>query len=163
MEYTFRSANRADTGLILDFIRRLAEYERLLDAVTATEELLAEWLFDKQIGEVFFVMVEEKEVGFALYFHNFSTFQGKAGLYVEDVYIDPAYRGNGYGKAIFRELARIAVNRDCGRMDWVCLDWNQPSIDFYHSIGAKAMREWSTYRLEDQALTDLAREREGVA
>lgn len=122
----------------------------------ADETTLETWIFDKEKAEVFFVLEEGKEVGFALYFHNFSTFVGRGGIYLEDVYILPEYRGKGYGKAILKKLAAIAVERGCGRMEWVCLDWNQPSIDFYLSLGAQPMSDWTLYRLTGDALAQLA-------
>lgn len=148
----FRFAERKDAGLILSFIRGLAEYERMADQVSATEELLEEWIFDQKKAEVLFVMEGEAEVGFALFFHNFSTFLGKAGIYLEDLYVKPEYRGKGYGKGLFKELARIAVERGCGRLEWCCLDWNQPSIDFYRSMEAEALTDWTTYRLTGDTL-----------
>ena len=126
----FRDAERKDVSLILQFIKEIAAYEKMSNQVIADETTLETWIFDKEKAEVFFVMEEGKEVGFALYFHNFSTFVGRGGIYLEDVYILPEYRGKGYGKAILKKLAAIAVERGCGRMEWVCLDWNQPSIDF---------------------------------
>lgn len=148
----FRMATADDTGLILYFIKALADYENKLDEVVATEEGLREWIFEKKRAEVLFAVKDGKEVGFALYFYNFSTFLGKAGLYLEDLYVLPEYRGKGIGKGIFRQLARIAVEQGCGRIDWWCLDWNKPSIDFYLSLGAQAMDEWTVYRLSGQAL-----------
>ncbi|MBR3130490.1 MAG: GNAT family N-acetyltransferase, partial [Clostridia bacterium] len=127
-QLTFRKAEETDCGLILRFIRALAAYEKMLDEVVATENLLRDWLFRKHSGEVLFACEDGKEVGFALFFHNFSTFVGRAGLYLEDLYVLPEYRGNGYGKALLKQLASIAVERGCGRMEWVCLDWNRPSI-----------------------------------
>ena len=154
---TFRYANEQDTGIILNFIKELATYENMLDEVVATEELLKEWLFDKKAAEVLFALEEGKEVGFALFFHNFSTFLGRAGIYLEDLYVKPEYRGKGYGKALLKELARIAVERGCGRLEWSCLDWNQPSIDFYLSLDAKLMDEWTLYRAAGETLHKLAR------
>ena len=156
---TFRVATRNDAPLILEFIKALAEYEKMLRDVTATPELLEYWLFDKQSAEVLFAIVDGKEVGFALYFNNFSTFLGKAGLYLEDLFVLPKYRGHGIGKALLRELAHIAVGRGYGRMEWACLDWNEPSIEFYRSIGAVDMHEWTTYRLTGDTLTKLAEHR----
>ena len=158
MDLTFRYAEEKDTALILAFIKKLAEYENLLDQVTATEAVLKEWLFKKKKAEVIFAVADETEVGFALYFYNFSTFLGKAGLYLEDLFVDPEYRGKGYGKAILKELARIAVERGCGRLEWWCLDWNQPSIDFYLSLGAEAMDDWTVYRISGDTLKQLAGE-----
>jgi len=154
---TFRFATEADTPLILNFIRGLAEYEKMLDLVVADEALLADQLFYKKNAEVIFALEDGVEVGFALFFHNFSTFLGRAGLYLEDLYVLPAYRGRGYGKAILQKLAAIAVERGCGRMEWWCLDWNQPSIDFYKSLGAESMDEWTVYRLTGDTLENLAK------
>lgn len=152
----FRYAKREDTPLILDFIKGLAEYEKMSDEVVADEETLKEWLFDKQKAEVIFALEGEKEVGFALFFHNFSTFLGRAGIYLEDLFVKPEYRGKGYGKGLLKKLASIAVERDCGRLEWCCLDWNRPSIDFYLSLGAKQMDEWTTYRVTGETLKNLA-------
>ncbi len=153
---TFRAAVREDCPLILQFIKELAAYEKMLDEVVADEATLERWLFDKEKAEVIFAVVEGKEIGFALFFHNFSTFLGRAGLYLEDLYVKPEYRGHGFGKAIFKELARIAVERGCGRLEWWCLDWNQPSIEFYLSLGAKPMSDWTVYRLTKDRLEELA-------
>jgi len=153
----FRYAGEQDAALILHFIRGLAEYENMLDDVVATEELLREWIFEKKKAEVIFALEEGKEVGFALFFHNFSTFLGRAGLYLEDLFVLPEYRGKGYGKGLLRQLARIALERGCGRLEWCCLDWNKPSIDFYLSLGAQPMQEWTVYRLTGDTLRDMAR------
>ena len=153
---TFRFAEAADCALILSFIRGLAEYEKMSDQVVATEELLREWIFDKQKAEVLFACDEGREVGFALFFHNFSTFLGRAGIYLEDLFVLPEYRGKGYGKGLLRRLAQIALERGCGRLEWWCLDWNQPSIDFYRSLGAEPMEEWTTYRLTGETLREIA-------
>ena len=139
---TFRFAERKDTTLILRFIRDLARYEKMEDQVTATESLLEEWIFDKQKAEVLFAVVEEKEIGFALFFHNFSTFLGRAGIYLEDLYVMPDYRGHGFGK-LFSRTCRNRRERGCGRLEWWCLDWNRPSIDFYLSL---ARSPWKTGR-----------------
>ena len=152
----FRNAQRNDVGLILQFIRELADYEKMLSEVVADEATLEEWIFDKQKAEVIFALEGEKEVGFALYFHNFSTFLGQAGIYLEDLYVKPEYRGKGYGKAILKKLASIAVERGCGRLEWWCLDWNKPSIDFYRSLGAEPMDDWTVYRIAGETLTNLA-------
>jgi len=154
----FRFANRADTALILDFIKRLAEYENMLDEVTADEKTLEKWIFEKQKAEVIFAMCDGKEVGFALFFHNFSTFLGKAGIYLEDLFVLAEYRGRGFGKGLIKTLAEIAVERDCGRLEWWCLDWNKPSIDFYLSLGAVPMNDWTVYRITGDTLTNLAKE-----
>lgn len=155
-EVTFRKAVREDVPLILEFIKGLAEYEKMSDEVVATEEILDEWLFDKEKAEVISAIAEGEEVGFALFFHNFSTFLGRAGIYLEDLFVKPKYRGNGYGKAILKRLAQIAVERGCGRLEWSCLDWNQPSIDFYLSLGATPMSGWTGYRLTGKTLADAA-------
>lgn len=152
----FRTAERNDVGLILQFIRELADYEKMLDEVVADEATLEEWLFDKQKAEVIFVLEDDEEVGFALFFHNFSTFLGRAGIYLEDLYVRPEHRGKGYGKALLRKLASIAVERGCGRLEWWCLDWNKPSIDFYLSLGAEPMSDWTVYRIAGDTLTQLA-------
>lgn len=153
---SFRQAQVEDCSLILQFIKGLAEYEKMLDEVSATEELLKEWIFDKEKAEVIFVLEDKKEVGFALFFHNFSTFLGKAGIYLEDLYVLPEFRGRGYGKALLAELARITVERGCGRLEWYCLDWNKPSIDFYLSLGAVPLEDWTVYRLTGDTLTRFA-------
>jgi len=156
-ELTFRSAEDKDCALILSFIKELARYEKMSDQVVATEELLSEWIFQKKKAEVIFACENGKEIGFALFFHNFSTFLGRAGLYLEDLYILPEYRGKGYGKATLRKLAQIAVERGCGRLEWGGLDWNQPSIDFYLSLDAQPMEDWTVYRITGQTLIDLAK------
>ncbi len=156
--FTFREAREDDCGLILYFIKELAAYEHMSSDVVATEELLREWLFEKKKAEVLFACADGREVGFALFFHNFSTFLGRAGIYLEDLYILPEYRGKGYGKATLKKLAQIAVSRGCGRLEWSCLDWNQPSIDFYLSLGAKPLDDWTAYRAAGDTLTDLAKD-----
>ena len=152
---TFRYAEEKDCTLILKFIKDLAAYEKMLNEVVATEDLLEEWLFEKKKAEVIFAIENGKEIGFALFFHNFSTFLGRAGIYLEDLYVMPEYRGKGYGKAILKELARIAVERNCGRLEWWCLDWNKPSIDFYLSLGAEQMSDWTVYRIAGDTLKKL--------
>lgn len=152
----FRFANKNDCKKILCFIKHLAEYEKLSNEVVATKELLEEWIFEKKKAEVIFVLENEKEVGFALFFHNFSTFLGRAGIYLEDLFVLPEYRGKGYGKGLLKKLAQITVERGCGRLEWSCLDWNRPSIDFYLSLGATPMEEWTVYRLTGDTLTKMA-------
>ena len=154
----FRMAAEQDIPLILEFIRDLAEYEGMLDQVVADEDLLRRELFEQHRAEVLFAVVKGQEVGFALFFHNFSTFLGRAGLYLEDLFVRPECRGKGYGKALLRQLARIARERGCGRMEWWCLDWNRPSIAFYQSLGARAMDEWTVYRLTAADLERLAKQ-----
>ena len=157
MNTSIRKATKEDVGLILSFIRGLAEYEKMTDQMVATEELMEEWLFEKKIAEVLFAVEDGKEVGFALFFHNFSTFLGRGGIYLEDLFVFPAYRGRGHGKRLLCRLAEIAVEEGCGRLEWSCLDWNKPSIDFYLSMGAIPMEEWTTYRLTGDALVKAAR------
>lgn len=151
-----RFAREGDEGLILGFIKELAAYERMSDLVVASEALLREWIFERKKAEVLFAMEEGKEVGFALFFHNFSTFLGRAGIYLEDLFVLPAHRGRGHGTALIRSLARIAVERGCGRLEWSCLDWNTPSIRFYLSLGAERMDEWTVYRFAGERLCALA-------
>ncbi len=154
---TFRPAVPGDEGLILSFIRALADYEKMSGQVVATPELLREWLFEKQKAEVIFALAGGREVGFALFFHNFSTFLGRAGVYLEDLFVLPEERGKGYGKALLKELGRIAVERGCGRLEWACLDWNRPSIDFYTKrMHAVPMDEWTVYRLTGETLLEAA-------
>lgn len=155
-QLTFRYATEEDTTLILRFIKDLARYEKMEDQVVATEELLREWIFDQKKAEVLFAMCDGEEIGFALFFHNFSTFLGRAGIYLEDLFVKPEQRGQGYGKAILKKLAAIAVERGCGRLEWWCLDWNQSSIDFYLAMGAEQMSDWTTYRVAGEALLELA-------
>lgn len=155
---TFRYAERKDIPLILQFIKDLAAYEKMLDEVIADEPTLEEWIFERQKAEVIFALENDQEVGFALFFHNFSTFLGRAGLYLEDLFVKPAFRGKGYGKQILKKLAAIAVERKCGRLEWWCLDWNQPSIDFYLSLGAESMSDWTVYRITGDTLQTLAQE-----
>ncbi len=154
-EVTFRFAERKDCKLILDFIKKLASYEKMSDDVVATESLLEEWIFDKKKAEVIFAVVDGKEVGFALFFHNFSTFLGRAGIYLEDLFVLEEYRGNGYGKALLKKLAQITRERGCGRLEWCCLDWNTPSVDFYLALGAERMDDWTTFRLSGDTLTNF--------
>jgi GNAT superfamily N-acetyltransferase len=157
MNREFRVATRNDAALILGFIKELAEYENMLDEVIADEKLLTEWIFEKKKAEVIFVLENGKEVGFALFFHNFSTFLGRAGIYLEDLFVKPEHRKKGHGKALIKELARIAVERGCGRLEFSCLDWNKPSIDFYLSLGATQMSDWTTYRFFGDNLKNLAK------
>lgn len=153
----YRYAKVEDTGLILQFIRALADYEQMLSEVVADEETLRKWIFEKEKAEVIFALENGKEVGFALFFHNFSTFLGRAGIYLEDLYVSPGYRGKGYGKGLIKTLAEIAVERGCGRLEWWCLDWNKPGIDFYLSLGAEAMSDWTVYRIAGDTLKKLGK------
>ena len=156
-EFSFRFAERKDTALILQFIRELAEYEKLRHEVVADEATLEEWIFDRKKAEVLFALENGREVGFALFFHNFSTFLGRGGIYLEDLFVLPEYRGRGCGKALLKKLAALAVERGCGRLEWWCLDWNRPSIDFYLSLGAEPMKDWTVYRIAGDTLQKLAR------
>ena len=158
MSMKIRYAERKDVALILQLIKELACYEKMSDEVVATEAILEDWLFDRKRAEVIFALEGDTEVGFALFFHNFSTFLGRSGLYLEDLFVKPEYRGKGYGKGLLKTLAKIAVERECGRLEWVCLDWNQPSIDFYKSMGAIPMDEWTIYRVAGERLKDMAKE-----
>ncbi|HEY9745252.1 MAG TPA: GNAT family N-acetyltransferase [Oculatellaceae cyanobacterium] len=159
MAYTIREAVEADVPVILQLIRELAEYEKLLHEVEATEERLAQSLFAfNATAKALMVDVDGRSVGFALYFYNYSTFLAKKGIYLEDLYVQPAYRGKGLGKALLTKLAQIAVKEDCGRLEWSVLDWNAPSIAFYKSLEAVPMDEWTTYRLTGEALSRLGRQ-----
>lgn len=155
-EFEYRFAGENDVGKILYFIRQLAVYEKMEDQVVATEELLREWIFEKGKAEVLFAIEDGREVGFALFCYNFSTFLGRAGIWLEDLFVLPEFRGKGYGKGLLKQLAKIAVERGCGRLEWYCLDWNQPSIDFYRSFGAVALDDWTTYRLSGDTLKKMA-------
>ena len=155
-DLNIRFAVPGDEAIILDFIRGLAEYENLSGEVVVTEALLREWLFEKRTAEVLIAELDGVPIGYSLFFHNFSTFLGRAGIYLEDLYILPEHRGHGYGKAMLRRLAQLTVERGCGRLEWACLDWNRPSIDFYLSLDAKPMSEWTGYRLTGDALRALA-------
>lgn len=154
--FKIRPATKDDVSEILVFIKKLAEYEKLSHCVIATEELLKKNLFDEKRAEVLLGISDGEVVGFALFFHSFSTFVGKAGIWLEDLFVLPKYRKNGYGKALLKELARIALKRDCARLEWSCLDWNEPSIKFYLSLNAEAMDEWTTYRLDGENLANFA-------
>ncbi|WP_312907654.1 GNAT family N-acetyltransferase [Tissierella praeacuta] len=156
--FKIRFAEEKDVELILDFIKELADYEKLLHEVVATEETLMDSLFVRKSAEVIIGEHDGKPVGFALFFHNFSTFLGRPGIYLEDLYVRPEMRGKGYGKILLFFLAKLAIERNCGRFEWWCIDWNEPSINFYKSIGAVPMDEWTVYRVHNQALIDLANE-----
>lgn len=154
--FKLRKAQPEDVGLVLSFICQLAEYEKMLDQVEADEETLYHSLFVKKAAHVLIAEEDGEPVGFALYFFNFSTFVGRPGLYIEDVFIRPEYRGKGYGKAIFRHLANVALDENCGRMEWICLDWNESALRFYRSMGAVPMDEWTVQRLNDDKLREVA-------
>ena len=155
-DFSIRFAASEDVPTILEFIRALAAYEKMEDQVIADETLLETWIFEKRKAEVLLAFEGDTPVGFALFFHNFSTWLGRAGIYLEDLFVLPEYRGRGYGKLLLKRLARIAVQRGCGRLEWACLDWNEPSIAFYKSVGATALDEWTTYRVTGDALLALA-------
>ncbi|MDR1565902.1 MAG: GNAT family N-acetyltransferase [Treponema sp.] len=152
-----RFAEEKDLPLILEFIRALADYEHLLDKVTATEQGLRQFLFEEKKAETVICEYRGEPAGFALFFHTFSTFLGKPGIYIEDLFVKPEYRGKGLGKTLLLYMARLAAERDCGRLEWACLDWNKPSIAFYKSQGALPLDEWTTYRLTGDTLGALAK------
>jgi len=154
--FIIRQASIDDVPLILHFIKELANYEQMLDSVVATTESLTEWLFDKQKAEVLIGEVDNAPIGFALYFNNFSTFLGRPGNYLEDLYVIPQQRGKGYGKAFIKHLAKLCLDNGYGRLEWWCLDWNKKSIDFYLSLGAEPMSDWTVYRIAGETLGNLA-------
>jgi GNAT superfamily N-acetyltransferase len=156
-ELEIRAATEADVPLILSLIRELAEYERLSHEVVATEEALRDSLFgERPLAEVLLAFVGEEPIGFALFFHNFSTFLGRPGIYLEDLYVRPEYRGAGVGRALLAHLARLAKERGCRRLEWSVLDWNEPAIGFYKRIGASPVSGWTVYRLTGETLDRLA-------
>lgn len=158
-DLTFRFAEEKDIPLLLSLIKELAVYEKMLDQVSATEESLKKSLLgERKHAEAIIPEYQGTPVGYAIFFHNFSTFEGKPGLYLEDIYVKPEYRGKGIGKALLSYLAKIALERGCARFEWVVLDWNEPSIQFYKSLGAKPQDEWIIYRMEDGAMQELADE-----
>ena len=157
MEFMIRYATESDVPLILNFIKELADYEQMSDCVEANTELLREWIFDKKIAEVLIAVDDGVEVGFALFFHKFSTFLGKGGIYLEDLYVRPEYRHRGHGLRLIKKLAAIAIERGCGRIEWTCLDWNKSSIDFYHSIGARSLDQWKIFRVDGDQISNLAK------
>ncbi|MEA4853009.1 MAG: GNAT family N-acetyltransferase [Christensenella sp.] len=149
-----RHANKSDAALVLDFIKKIAVYEKMQDQVSATAEDLETYIFDRKAADVLIAECDGKPVGFALFFENFSTFIGRTGLYLEDIYVDRDMRGLGIGKKLFQAVAAQAAERGCQRMEWCCLNWNQPSIDFYHYMGAQPMDDWTTFRLSGRAIRD---------
>jgi GNAT superfamily N-acetyltransferase len=155
--FRIRNATPDDVALILQFIVELARYEKMEDRVVATEERVRETLFgEKPSAEVLIGEEDGRPVGFALFFHNYSTFLARPGIYLEDLFVEPEARGHGYGKALLAKLAQLAVERECGRVEWAVLDWNTPAIDFYKSLGANAVDEWTIFRLKGAALESLA-------
>lgn len=154
--FKLRTTEEKDVPLILSFIKELAEYEKMSNDVIATEEVLRESLFKRKVAEVIIGEFNNQPVAFAVFFHNFSTFVGKPGIYLEDLYVKPEMRGKGIGKLILSYIAKLCVERNCGRLEWACLDWNEPSIKFYKKMGAVPMDEWTVYRVSDNALTELA-------
>lgn len=156
-EVKIRFAQESDLGTILAFIKELAEYEHLSDQVVADEATLKEWIFEKKKAEVLIAEDGGVPVGFALFFHNFSTFLGRAGIYLEDLYVQPQQRGRGTGKALLKRLAQVTVERGCGRLEWSCLDWNKSSVQFYLNLGAVPMEGWSTYRVTGDLLQKMGR------
>lgn len=154
--FIIRPAKPEETSLVLELIKKLAVYEKCADEVVADETTLHHSLFVEKSAEVVFAEENGAVVGFALFFHNFSTFVGRKGLYLEDLFVLPDKRGKGYGKALLKYLAKIAVERNCGRMEWICLDWNQPALEVYRSIGAAPMDEWTVQRLDEAALRAFA-------
>lgn len=157
-DFKLRFAEIKDASLILEFIKELAEYEKMSHEVVATEEILIESIFQRKVAEVIIGEYQNKPVAFALFFHNFSTFLGRSGIYLEDLYVKTEMRGKGMGKIILSFLASLAVERNCGRLEWSCLDWNEPSIKFYKQLGALPMDEWTVYRLSSNQLHNLAKE-----
>ena len=151
-----RYANEKDVSIILYFIKELAEYEGMLDKVEATEEILLQTIFHDKKAEVIICEYDNKPVGFALFFHNFSTFLGRPGIYLEDLYVKPEIRNKGIGKILLSVLGKIALERNCGRIEWWCLDWNKKSIEFYLGLGAKAMEDWTVYRVAGNELKSIA-------
>jgi GNAT superfamily N-acetyltransferase len=156
-QFKIRPAEEADVKLILQFIKGLGEYEKLSHEVVATEQKLRKTLFKQKMAEVIIGEFGGEPVGFALYFHNYSTFLGQAGIYLEDLFIIPEMRGKGFGRTMLKHLAKLAVERDCGRLEWACLDWNEPSICFYKGLGAKALEDWTVYRVDGETLKEMAR------
>ncbi len=153
-DLTFRIAQRQDSPLILEYIRKLADYEKRLDEVIATEDDIEKWVFDERQAEVIFAQLDGKVIGFALYFLSFSTYIGNVNMHLEDLFIEPEYRGKGYGKALLKELAKIVIDRGYGRFEWTCLSWNKPSIDFYLSIGAE-QKDWNVFHFKGEALENF--------
>jgi GNAT superfamily N-acetyltransferase len=156
-DLTFRIAQRQDSPLILEYIKKLADYEKRLDEVIATEDDIEKWVFDEKQAEVIFAQLDGNVIGFALYFLSFSTYIGNVNMHLEDLFIEPEFRGKGYGKALLKELAKIVMDRGYGRFEWTCLSWNKPSIDFYINIGAE-MKDWELFHFKGDALKKFVEE-----
>lgn len=156
-ELTFKIAQRQDSPLIIEYIKKLADYEKRLDEVIATTEDIEKWVFDENQAEVIFVQLKGKVIGFALYFLSFSTYLGNVNMHLEDLFIEPEHRGNGYGKALLKELGKIVIDRGYGRFEWTCLSWNKSSIDFYLNIGAE-MKDWELFHFKGDALKKFVEE-----
>jgi GNAT superfamily N-acetyltransferase len=156
--FTLRFAQEKDIPIIFSFIKDLASFEKLSHEVTTNEAILLDSLFNRKAAEVIIGEFKNEPVAFALFFHNFSTFMGKPGIYLEDLYVKPAFRKFGYGKTMLAFLGKLAIDRDCGRMEWWCLDWNSKSINFYKKFGAEGMNDWTVYRLTGKALSNIAHE-----
>lgn len=154
--FKVRETSEEDIPLILSLIKEIAEYEKMSDEVIATEETLRNSIFENNRAEVVILELDEKPVGYALYFYNFSTFIGRSGLYLEDIFIKKEFRGNGFGKEVFKFLGKKAREEGCKRMEWTCLNWNEPSIRFYKSLGAVPMDEWTVYRLKEKEILNLS-------
>jgi len=156
-QFKIRPAEESDVKLILQFIKGLGAYEKLSHEVVATEEKLHKTLFQQKMAEVIIGEYNGQAVGFALFFHNYSTFLGQAGIYLEDLFVVPEMRGRGFGKSLLKHLAKLAVERECGRLEWACLDWNEPSICFYKGLGAKALDDWTVYRVTGETLLEMSK------
>lgn len=152
----FITATEKDIPVILDFIKQIATYEKMLDKVIATEESLKESIFENNRAKALLIEFNNKVIGYIVYFFNYSTFVGREGLYIEDIYIKPEYRGQGLGKKCFKFLVKIAKKYKCQRVEWTCLDWNEPSLKFYKSIGAKRMKEWIIHRLDKEEIDRIS-------
>ena len=155
-DLTFKIAERQDCPLILEYIKKLADYEKRLDEVIATESDIEKWVFDEKQAEVIFAYLDDNVIGFALYFLSFSTYIGNVNMHLEDLFIDPEYRGNGYGKALLKELGKIVIDKGYGRFEWTCLSWNKQSIDFYLSIGAE-QKDWNVFHFKGEALESFVK------
>jgi GNAT superfamily N-acetyltransferase len=157
-DFEIRPAAVDDVPLILSFIKKLADYEKLAHEVVATEESLRETLFKRKMAEVAIGYFQNKAIGLVLFFHNYSTFLGRPGLYIEDLFVDESYRRRGFGAALLRYVAALAIERNCGRLEWSALDWNKPAVDFYTKLGAVPMRGWTVFRITGQSLANVAAE-----